>query len=248
MPRRKLGQHFLVKGSILERIARAACAEGEPLVVEIGPGKGALTERLLARARRVVAIEIDPGLVGYLRRKFAGEPRLDLLAADALEVDLAEWGSAPVTGNLPYYAATPLIERTLPGLRRAVFLVQKEVAGRLTAQPGCREYGFLTVKTWLFSDAHILLHVKPSAFHPPPKVDSALVSFEPRDRAAQFAIPDPARFLRFAAQCFRQKRKTVRNNLMPVYGPGVDWWPEAGLRAEEIPPEQLAAMSRRVVP
>ena len=113
MSRQRLGQHFLVKGSILERIARATCPESEPLVVEIGPGRGALTERLLARAERVVAIEIDAGLVEVLRTKFQGETRLTVVEADALETDLSQWGPAAIAGNLPYYAATPIIEKVL---------------------------------------------------------------------------------------------------------------------------------------
>ena len=118
MSRQPLGQHFLVNGSILERIARAACPEREatgrePLVIEIGPGRGALTERLLARAEQVVAIEIDAGLVELLRAKFADEPRLTVVQADALDADLSQWGAAPIAGNLPYYAATPIIEKVL---------------------------------------------------------------------------------------------------------------------------------------
>lgn len=247
MARQRLGQHFLVRASVLERIARAACGEFEPLVIEIGAGRGALTQRLLARAARVIAIELDSGLVEYLRRKFAGEPRVEIVCADALGIGLDQWGPAPVAGNLPYYAATPIIERVLSGFRRAAFLVQKEVAERLTARPGGREYGYLSVQTWLYADAEVLFEVKPGAFQPPPKVDSALVLFQPRHRAEEFSLPDPAAFLRFAGECFRQKRKTIRNNLAPVYGPSVGAWPEAGLRAEQIPPEQLAAMYRRVV-
>ena len=113
MSRQRLGQHFLAKGSILERIARSACPEREPLVIEIGPGRGALTEKLLEKADRVIAIEIDGDLVELLREKFRDEPRLTLIHADVLETDLGQWGAATVAGNLPYYAATPIIEKTL---------------------------------------------------------------------------------------------------------------------------------------
>ncbi len=231
----------------MERIARAACAGGEPLAIEIGPGKGALTSRLLTCFERVVAIELDTRLAGYLARKFAGESRLEIVSADALETDLGQWGPAALAGNLPYYAATPIIEKALAQFQRAVFLVQKEVAQRLTAEPGRRDYGFLTVRTWLYADARILFEVKPSAFHPPPEVDSAVVAFEPKRRAAEAGISDPGAFLRFVAACFHQKRKTIRNNLRALYGPAVDDWPEAGFRAEQISPLQLAAMFRRVV-
>ena len=251
MSRQRLGQHFLIQGSTLERIARAACPEREPLVIEIGPGRGALTARLLERADRVSAIEIDSEMVELLRDKFRGEPRLTLIHADALETDLGQWGDAAVAGNLPYYAATPIIEETLAlgaRLRRAVFLVQKEVAARLTAKPGTRDYGYLSVKTQLLADVKALFDVRPSAFRPPPKVDSTLVRLMPRDRAAELGIADPAKFLAFTSLCFRQKRKTLRNNLAGAYGKDAFiGLPEATKRAEELTLEQFAELYRRLV-
>ena len=229
---------------MLERIAAAVCPAPAELVIEIGPGRGALTEKLLRRAARVVAIEVDPYLVDHLRRKFAAETRLEVLQADVLETDLAQWGAAPVAGNLPYYITAPILEQAAR-LRppRAVFLVQKEVAERLVARPGSRAYGFLTVQTALFAAVRLLFAVKPSAFHPPPKVDSAVVLMEPRPATAA----GPEGFLRFAGLCFAHKRKTVRNNLAEVYGKElVDAWPEAGLRAEQIPLEGLMEMYARV--
>jgi len=249
--RQRLGQHFLLQGSTLERIARAACPEREPLVIEMGPGRGALTARLLERADRVIAIEIDIELVQLLRDKFRGEPRLTLIHADALETDLGQWGDAAVAGNLPYYAATPIIEKTLvlgARLRRAVFLVQKEVAARLTAKPGTRDYGYLSVKTQFLADVKALFDVRPSAFRPPPKVDSTLVRLEPHDRAAELGIADPVQFLGFASLCFRQKRKTLRNNLAAAYGKdALTGRPEAAKRAEELTLEQFAELYRRLV-
>jgi 16S rRNA (adenine1518-N6/adenine1519-N6)-dimethyltransferase len=244
--RRRLGQHFLIKGSILERIAAAACPFAEPLVIEIGPGRGALTEKLLKRAGRVVAIELDPCLVEHLRQKFAGEPRLEVVEGDALETDLGRWGSVPVAGNLPYYVATAIVEKTARlAPPRAVFLVQKEVAERLAAHPGETPYGYLTVEVGLFARTRLLFGVKPSAFHPPPKVDSAVVLLEPRRDVP--AMANREGFLAFVGQCFRHKRKTLRNNLAEVYGKeAIDSWPEAGLRAEQLSIEQFAEMYRRV--
>jgi 16S rRNA (adenine1518-N6/adenine1519-N6)-dimethyltransferase len=110
----------------LERIAAAVCPAPVDLVVEIGPGRGALTEKLLRRAARVVAVEIDPFLVEHLRRKFAAEPRLAVVHADVLTTDLAQWGRAPVAGNLPYYITSPILEQTVrANVPRAVFLIQK---------------------------------------------------------------------------------------------------------------------------
>jgi 16S rRNA (adenine1518-N6/adenine1519-N6)-dimethyltransferase len=248
--RQRLGQHFLIKTSVLERIACAACPDPEPLVIEIGPGRGALTQRLLERSQRVIAVEIDGGLVELLREKFRDEPRLTVLNADALEMDFGQWGPAVVTGNLPYYVATPIIEKILAlgsALHRGVFLVQKEVAARLTAVPGTREYAYLSIHTQLFADVERIFDVSPSAFHPPPKVDSTLVRLRPRDRAAELDIRDTARFLAFAGLCFRQKRKTIRNNLAGAYGREMlDSWAEAGKRAEQLTIEQIADLYRRV--
>jgi 16S rRNA (adenine1518-N6/adenine1519-N6)-dimethyltransferase len=241
--RQRLGQHFLIKGSILERIARAVCPAPQPIVIEIGPGRGALTAKLLEHAARVVAVEIDHDLAGHLRQRFAGDPRLEVVEADVLSTDMAQWGPAPIVGNLPYYITSPILERTLR-LRppRAVFLLQKEVAQRLVARPGSRDYGYLTVATGLFANPRLLCEVPPSAFRPPPKVDSAVVEFTP----VSSALPDPEAFLEFAAQCFRHKRKTIRNNLVVVYGKDVESWPEAALRAEQLSLPQLEEMWRRL--
>jgi 16S rRNA (adenine1518-N6/adenine1519-N6)-dimethyltransferase len=249
--RQKLGQHFLVRGAVLERIARAACPDREPLVVEIGPGRGALTGRLLDRADRVVAVEIDSYLAQTVGQALSpANPHLQVLVANALQIDLSQWGPAVITGNLPYYAATAILERVMalgPIVRRGVFLTQKEVAQRITASPGSRDYGYLSVSMQLSADIELLFEVPPAAFHPPPKVDSAVLRFQPRDRAAEFGIADRAAFLRFVSQCFRQKRKTLRNNLSAQYGATVEGWPEVSMRAEQIAIPEFAAMYRRLV-
>jgi 16S rRNA (adenine1518-N6/adenine1519-N6)-dimethyltransferase len=242
--RRKLGQHFLTKGSILERIAAAACPEHCETVVEIGPGRGALTEKLLQRAHRVVAVEVDPYLVEHVRRKFAHDSRLLVVHADVLTTDLSQWGCVPIVGNLPYYITSPILEKVLHlQFPRAVFLIQKEVAERLVAKPGTRAYGLLTVLTALRSQARILCEVKPTAFYPPPKVHSAVVMLEPRMQDLE--IRDPDDFARFLSQCFRQKRKTLRNNLAGMR-PDITAWPESGRRAEQLSLEQLAELYQRM--
>ena len=247
MARPKLGQHFLIKGSILERIAAAACPGREDLVIEIGPGRGALTEKLLKRASRVVAVEVDAYLAEHLRQRFAAEPRIEIVHADVLGTDLARWGRAPIAGNLPYYITSPILENVARlDIPRAVFLIQKEVAERLVARPGQSAYGFLTVQLALFADIRLRFEVKPGAFHLPPKVDSAVVSLEPCRR--DLGIADTGAFLRFVSHCFRHKRKTIRNNLAEVYGKDlVASWPEAPLRAEQLSLEQFAEMFRRLL-
>ena len=246
MSRQRFGQHFLVKGSALDRIARAACPDREPLVIEIGPGRGALTERLVPRAENFIAIEIDAELVAHLQEKFRTAPSVTIIHADVLEVDFAQWGPAVIAGNLPYYAATPIIEKTLASkFQQAVFLVQKEVAARLRAGPGSRDYGYLSIRTQLFADVETLFDVPPSAFRPPPKVDSTVVRLRPRDRAAELGIAEPARLLAFTSRCFRQKRKTLRNNLAGVFEKtALDRLPEAGKRAEELTLSQFAHLYR----
>ncbi|HLX45552.1 MAG TPA: 16S rRNA (adenine(1518)-N(6)/adenine(1519)-N(6))-dimethyltransferase RsmA [Bryobacteraceae bacterium] len=250
---RRLGQHFLARKSILDHIASAACGSGVPLVIEIGPGKGALTEPLLALAAKVVAIEVDPYLVHYLRQKFAdpiAEGRLILVEGDVLKTDLVAWGPAVVAGNLPYYITSPILERLFQisgQWTRAVFLVQSEVADRLAASPGTRDFGYLSVQTQLFARPEILFPVSRTAFRPPPKVDSAVIRLEPRDAFSDLQIGDSSAFLRFASACFRQKRKTLRNNLAPVYGhERVDSLPEARLRAEQMSLADLAALYRKL--
>lgn len=238
---RRLGQHFLADQKILARIARAACEPGEPLVIEIGAGRGALTRHLLERAARVVAIETDPQLVALLRERFGQQARCELVHADVLTVDLGRWGPAVVTGNLPYYITSPILDHTLAGrgwLKRAVFLVQKEVAERLAAQPGSRGYGFLTVRTQVAATVEVLFTVPRRAFQPPPAVDSSLVRLTPR---AELPVEDLAGFVAFAGQCFRQKRKTLRNNLGSIY-PAIAGRREASLRAEQMSLQQLIAL------
>jgi 16S rRNA (adenine1518-N6/adenine1519-N6)-dimethyltransferase len=216
---RRLGQHFLTRKSTLDRIAEAACGEHTPLVIEIGAGRGALTESLLERAEKVVAIEVDPVLLHYLRQKFrealdAG--RLILVESDILKIDLREWGHAVIAGNLPYYITSPILERIFAAgasCKLAVILVQAEVAARIVAEPGCRDYGYLSVQVQVQARAERLFEVPRTSFRPPPKVDSAVVRLEPRDSK----IKDLPLFLKFAGNCFRYKRKTLRNNLAGLY-------------------------------
>ena len=239
MARQKLGQHFLIKGKTLERIAQAACGDRVALAVEIGPGRGALTGKLLERADRVVAVELDRELVHYLRGSW---PELEIVESDALDVNWSQWGAGVLAGNLPYYVATPIISRYVrdPGpLSRGVFLIQKEVAERITAKPGSREYGYFSVECQLLATAKYLFTVPPGAFRPPPKVDSAVVRLTPRNPA----VGDVEAFLSFVSLCFRQKRKTLRNNLAGAFQKeAYEGRPEVSRRAEQLSVEEFVEL------
>jgi 16S rRNA (adenine1518-N6/adenine1519-N6)-dimethyltransferase len=245
LARQKLGQHFLVKSKTLERIAQAACGVHTALVVEIGPGRGALTEQLLKRSERVAAIELDAELAEYLRANLCGAwPGLELVEANALEVDWSQWGAGVLTGNLPYYIATPIISRYLRKpelLSQAVFLIQKEVAERITAKPGTREYGYFSVECQFLAKAEYLFTVAPGAFRPPPKVESAVIRLTPRQ---QEPAGDIDGFLGFVSICFRQKRKTLRNNLRGAYDP----IPDIGRRAEELSVDEFVSLYNSLGP
>jgi 16S rRNA (adenine1518-N6/adenine1519-N6)-dimethyltransferase len=233
LSRQKLGQHFLADQSVLQRIAAAACAKDEPVVTEIGPGKGALTEFLLGRAKHVRAIELDPELADHLAARF---PQVELIRGDALQADMGLAG--PVAGNLPYYVATPIISRVLRLGRVGTFLIQKEVAERITAGKGSRDYGYFSVECQFFATAEYLFTVKPGSFRPPPKVDSAVIRLTPRPVRE---VEDGEGFLRFVSRCFQHKRKTLRNNL------GMTDFPESGLRAEQLTVAEFADLFQRLV-
>lgn len=248
MAGRRLGQHFLARRSVLERIAKAACPFPDRPVIEIGPGKGALTEYLIPAASHVFAIEIDQILVHYLQEKFRANPRFSVHHNDVLKADLGGWGPVQVAGNLPYYITSPIIERVLAlgdTLLHAVFLVQKEVALRIAAQPGSRDYGYLSVQVQTYAHPEYLFTVPPDAFKPPPKVDSAVVQLTPRQVPV---TDDPRGLVQFAGLCFRQKRKMLRNNLAGSFPQeAVDAQPEARMRAEQLSVAQLAQLRDRIL-
>jgi 16S rRNA (adenine1518-N6/adenine1519-N6)-dimethyltransferase len=242
---RKLGQHFLILDTVLEQLAEAACGAHTARTIEIGPGRGALTRHLLPRTDELHAVELDNRLAYLLKKKFADEPKLQVLEADVLETDLSQWGEAAIVGNLPYYITSPIIEKFLAMDARfatAVFLVQLEVAERLVAKPGTRDYGYLTVATQLVCAVELVCKVTPEAFDPPPKVHSAAVKFRRNEQVTENL---PA-LLKFVGRCFAQKRKTLRNNLRPFFGAVADELPEARLRAEQLTLAQFQDLFARL--
>ena len=219
--RKSLGQHFLSDPTILERIAGALGANGTETVVEVGAGRGALTAHLLPRAARVIAIEYDRALAALLRQRFASEPRLEIVEADVLAAPLRSVAGTEdflLVGNVPYYITTPIIFHALerPRPRRAVFLVQAEVADRLAAAPGSGAYGALSVNVQAVARVERLFRVPAGAFRPPPKVESAVVRLEPRADAAVVPAEEHA-FRGLVQRAFGLRRKQMRRVVRSLF-------------------------------
>jgi len=254
--RRKWGQHFLARPETAERIADAARLEPDDSVLEIGPGDGALTRPLAQRAARVVAVEIDPLRARSLARELDGD-RVAVLQGDALSRPLREWlaeggvaGDAVLVANLPYNAATPIVQAAIeePAIRRCVVTVQKEVARRLVARPGDDAYGYLSVRTAARAVGRILFDLPPGAFRPPPKVTSSVVALEPRPDPLDPGARDAA--LRLASLGFGVRRKTLANALTRI-APRARWEEalaalgfDARVRAERLSLEDFLALAR----
>ncbi|MEO6260494.1 MAG: 16S rRNA (adenine(1518)-N(6)/adenine(1519)-N(6))-dimethyltransferase RsmA [Thermoanaerobaculia bacterium] len=211
-PKKKWGQNFLRNRGAVARIVAAVEPEAGDLILEIGPGEGILTEGLAAFPNEVLAIEIDPELTAALTQRFGD--RVEFRCQDALETVLPTRPFRAV-GNLPYNAGTPILRRVIadPHCRRAVFMLQKEVADRLVAKPGHEAYGYLTLYTQLFARARILLTLEPQSFYPPPKVRSAVVVLDPDPRP--YLSDD---LLGLISMAFRMRRKTLVNNLISWRG------------------------------
>jgi 16S rRNA (adenine1518-N6/adenine1519-N6)-dimethyltransferase len=255
--RQKLGQHFLSDARYCSRIVDSLQLRAGDLVIEIGPGHGAVTELLASRARCVVAIELDSELVNELRQKFQPSANVEIIHGDILLTDLGEiWrrhkrGRCYIFGNLPYYITSPIIHHVLgfaQQVRAMGLLVQREVADRLVAQPGSRDYGYLTVFTRLYASARIVLQIPPGAFSPPPQVHSAFVRFEMRTGRPMVNSEDEQEFLRFLKQSFAFKRKKLSNCLAPMYsrqrieGELERLGLPSGIRAEQLSLEQFVAV------
>ena len=218
-PRKRLGQHFLADRTALERIADALGPTPADTVVEIGPGRGALTDLLCARAGRVVAIELDRDLVPYLRDRYAGKGNVEIIERDVLEIELGGVAGGPylLAGNVPYYITTPILFHALepPRPARAVYLVQREVAERVVAPPGSRTYGALSVNVQGFAHAELVGRVPPGAFRPPPAVESAILRVIPRDDPV---VPDESAqaFRTLVQEAFSLRRKQMRRVVRTV--------------------------------
>src|SRR6266446_1453546 len=264
MARQRLGQHFLADLHWREEIARAIRVSPHSTVplprddqhcwIEIGAGHGEITRHLLATGAPVHAIEIDPAFISGLRRLAKQFPNLTVVPADVLETDVAAIASGRrirIYGNLPYYITSPILHHlfTFAHLIDEIHIViQTEVARRLAAEPGTRDYGYLSVVTQFYTSPEFVFEIPRDAFEPPPEVASALVTLRLPGERAKLSLSDVSRFLDFVKLCFSQKRKTLVNNLRSLAKPdsvrealaSLSLRPDA--RAEQLSVSQLAAL------
>ncbi|MDH4099403.1 MAG: 16S rRNA (adenine(1518)-N(6)/adenine(1519)-N(6))-dimethyltransferase RsmA [Nitrospirota bacterium] len=224
-PSKALGQNFLVDHGAVRRIVEAAEVDQEDTVLEIGPGKGVLTAALAEKAGQVVALEFDRHLAESLMSDFSGADNVRIIYADALEFPLETLPHPlKVVANLPYSVATPILFRLLENrhcLSRMVLMFQKEVAERILAEPGGRDYGVLSVMVQAFTRPKLEFVLPPDAFRPRPKIDSAVVSFE-TPSVPRVALVDENAFRRVVKAAFSQRRKTLRNSLKALLGERVE--------------------------
>jgi 16S rRNA (adenine1518-N6/adenine1519-N6)-dimethyltransferase len=260
-PLQSRGQNFLIDSNVVQNIVEAASVENGDAVVEVGPGAGALTLALAGRKARILALEVDRGLVRLLRDLLQSCPAVKVVQGDALKADwralcrlyFGEGEKVKLVSNLPYNISTPfvysLLKQLLP-FERAVLMFQREVAERITAMPGDGNYGALTVLCQYYAAPGILFKVSRHVFWPRPKVDSAVLSLTPRERLLT-AHQEPY-FWRIVQGSFQQRRKTMLNNLLNLYD-----WPrdaaagmllqasiEPSARPETVSLQKFAKLSR----
>lgn len=227
-PIKSLGQNFLIDQNILHKIANTAQLNEEDLVIEIGPGLGALTQILVCRAASVVAVELDRRMIPILTEQLAGLGNLKIVHGDALKLNYQEliasftgWKKIKLVANLPYYISTPLIFKLLTepvDWDQIVIMVQKEVAERISAEPGSKDYGQLSILVQYRAQANLVFKVPPTVFVPRPKVDSAVIRMVPW-KAPPVNVLDEKLFFQVVKAAFAQRRKTLRNNLA-----NLDWF------------------------
>ncbi len=253
MKKRPFGQNFLKDTSIAEEIVRLAQISPEETILEIGPGKGILTQYLLDSPNPLTALEIDGKLCDELRQKFNGKDHFRLIEADATKFDYGCVGPKfKVVSNLPYYAATHIVKRLIDFRAHVIdmtVMMQKEVVDRLVARPGQKEYGSLTVFIQFHCQVERLLEIDKTAFSPPPKIDSSLVKLTPLT-SPQVQVNDQKTFFKVVNAAFLHKRKMLKNNLKdwqdqfqlesdPVHLAGID----LSRRGETLSLEDFATLS-----
>jgi 16S rRNA (adenine1518-N6/adenine1519-N6)-dimethyltransferase len=249
-PKKRLGQHFLHDAGIIDNIVRAVDPRPGDRLVEIGPGQGAITFPLLERHGELTVVEFDRDLIAPLTAAAQPHGTLHVIHSDVLQVDftaLADGGTLRLVGNLPYNLSSPILFHALDHaavVRDMHFMLQKEVVDRMAAGPGSKVYGRLGVMLQAYCRVTPLFDVPPGAFHPPPKVDSAVVRLVPKP-ASEITVEDRSMFARVVRDAFGQRRKTLRNALSNVCdansiaAAGI----EPTLRAEQVPVAAFVALA-----
>ena len=237
--RKRFGQHFLADPGVIDAIIRAVHPTSDDVIVEIGPGQGAITDALARSAGHLHAVELDRDLVARLRRQYDGNPDVTVHEADALRFDFATLGERiRVVGNLPYNISTPLLFHLLKFRDRILdmhFMLQKEVVDRMAAGPGSKTYGRLGIMLGCHLSIESLFDVPPEAFEPPPEVTSAVVRLDPLPPDT-FDIQDEAGLSTLVTTAFMQRRQTLRNSLKKL-AERADFEAtdiDAGLRPEQV--------------
>lgn len=255
----KLGQNFLSDAGAIRRISDSLGDLSQSTVVEIGPGRGAITRSLAARCRRLVAVELDVGLASNLRHEFAGQSNVEIIEQDVLSFDFFSVAYShekiAVVGNLPYYITSDILLhlfRSHEAISQAVVMMQREVADRVAAIPGTRDYGLLSATAQLYARVQKLFTLPPGAFSPSPEVHSTVLRLNFAPRFEELKV-QPAPFLTFLRQAFAQKRKTLANNLRAAgYSPALIQLAltESGIpalaRAEGLSLEQDALLFQKI--
>jgi 16S rRNA (adenine1518-N6/adenine1519-N6)-dimethyltransferase len=266
----RLGQNFLADAGAAEKIVDALGDVSESVVVEIGPGKGALTQALARRAKRLIAVELDRIMSAELRFKYRLQPQVEIIEADVLKLDFRtvlnrtigplndlrplKPSPARVVGNLPYYITSDILLRLFEFHEQfdvIVIMVQREVADRITAAPGSRDYGLLSATAQLYAKVEKLFTLPPEAFVPPPKVHSTVLRLTIAPRFAELEIK-PMEFIGFLKTAFAMKRKTLLNNLKKDYSEELvrstlrETGIRSDIRAEALPLERSAEIFRRL--
>jgi 16S rRNA (adenine1518-N6/adenine1519-N6)-dimethyltransferase len=254
----KLGQNFLVDDNARQRIADALGDVSARTVIEIGPGHGAITNILAERAQKLICIELDRSLVPELRFRFRNHPHVEIVEADVLETTLTtlvpQGEKALVVGNLPYYITSDILFHLCAhsaAIELAVVMMQREVAERVAAEPGHREFGLLSATVQMYARVANLFTLPPDAFSPPPEVYSTVLRMVFAPRFAELHVDDAVGFDHFLKGCFQQKRKTLSNNLRATgYTPEVIAAAcdaaeiSSSTRAEALPLDRFAALFR----
>jgi 16S rRNA (adenine1518-N6/adenine1519-N6)-dimethyltransferase len=254
----KLGQNFLIDDAARHAIVDALGNLNDRTVIEIGPGHGAITEILAVRSKRLIALELDSSLAAELTFRFRNQPHVQIIEVDVLKTDVRalvpEGETVDVIGNLPYYITSDILLKLFAAgtaglLTRAVLMMQREVADRVSAAPGIRDYGLLSATAQMNAQVEHLFTLPPSAFSPPPEVYSTVLRLHFAPRFAELGV-DAAGFDSFLKQSFAQKRKTLQNNLRAA-GYSAEQvaaaWPASiplQARAESLPLDQMAELYR----